>query len=616
MELQTLTPKQLAAVDAARTRWLEWIFSTEPADRERAEEGVRLTYRAAGVPEPEIFLWFDDLREAFLVNEQLTDYQKSNWMLPPESLRFREEVRHRLRTRLGLSTWKQVVRAVGPEHSPHRHESRVHKGFRLAVAVRRQDSLQAGLPTMPDDPPSDWEAIEEAARSVWRASYASDTELRDIVERSAGPGPPGHFGIGWVLTVYHHYRWDQLFRHDCLWSILGERDSARYHGLRLTVQHCGPWWAYAKAAILCDRPLILRRDSQGRLHNENGPAVVFRNGVELYTWHGSWVPEEAVRSPASLTKLRIQAENDPQARAALIEIYGAARYESDRRPPPPRKPRNPLLLALPEALDDKIAFLRGYGPLPYYERYLAGEYLQVWRELGALNGQVREDGPAADALAVAYTTMTRVRQNVATIVAKLRELRYEFEAESGDPDRIIDFGRARSDLWFDSPRDRPAPFSRPERGWANLQRFEKDAGSLPLSLRVWFEIVGSVTFAGKHPVLSPDDGTVFPDPLVVVPFSQILRDWDHSPPEVGVDGQAFVAEIAPAAARKASGAGGSYQVTLPSVGMDALLENEPHQLPFVEYLRLAFQWGGFPGFERAARKPKEIEFLTEGLLPF
>jgi hypothetical protein len=55
---------------------------------------------------------------------------------------------------------------------------------------------------------------------------------------------------------------------------------------------------------------------------------------------------------------------------------------------------------------------------------------------------------------------------------------------------------------------------------------------------------------------------------------------------------------------------------LPSAGMDALLENERHGLSLVDYLRLAFQWGGFPGFEGPGQTPKEIEFLKEGLLPF
>jgi|HubBroStandDraft_1064217.scaffolds.fasta_scaffold3293191_1 hypothetical protein len=31
-----------------------------------AEEGVRRAYRAGGMPEPEIFLWLDDLMEACL----------------------------------------------------------------------------------------------------------------------------------------------------------------------------------------------------------------------------------------------------------------------------------------------------------------------------------------------------------------------------------------------------------------------------------------------------------------------------------------------------------------------------------------------------------------------
>jgi hypothetical protein len=360
----------------------------------------------------------------------------------------------------------------------------------------------------------------------------------------------------------------------------------------------------------------MHRDSEARLHEEKGPAVIFRNGVELFAWHGSWVPEEVIRCPESLTRPMIKAQNDLKVQEALIQIYGAERYERERRPAPPRKPRNPLLISLPEPLDDKIELLRSYGPLPYFERYVAGEHLPVWQELRKLGSRVREDGYAPDALAVAYTAMTRIRQNIATVIERLRELGYKFEAESGNQDKVIHYGEARLNLWLNTPRQRPAPCKAPEPGWANLRRLEKDAGELPLSLRAWYEVVGSVNFLGKHPVLSPGDDAVLPDPLVVVAFSQILRHWDHSPPDVGVDGRPFVAEVSPDAICKAHGTGGSYQVTLPSVGIDALLENERHELPFVDYLRLSFRWGGFPGFENAGQKPKEIEFLNDGLLLF
>jgi Domain of unknown function (DUF6745) len=609
--MRTLTPRQNAAVISAQTRWLDWIFSTKPADRRLAEEAARHTYRAGGVPEPEIFLWFDDLIEAMLVTEQLSIIRESNWKLPPESLQRREEVQHRACNQLGLRTWEQVVDAVGPEHCANRHETRLHRGVKLGVAVPRDDTLQAGLPIAINDSPCDYDAIEQAAVAVGRLGVRSCTEIAQIVQRSAGPGVPGHSGIGHLPCIYYDYRFEQLFRHDCLLSICGEQASVAYDGLRRTVQHAGPWWPFANAAILCDRPRDAHRDSERRLHRENGPAVTFGNGVELFAWHGSWVPAEAILCPETLKRSAISSEGDPDVRRALIEIYGAERYESERRPLPPRKRRNALLIPLPEGADEKIEVLRSYGPLPYYERYMAGDHRQVWLELIALGASVRNDQYAADALAVAYATMSRIAWNIGTIVERLREIGYEFEADSSVRENVIPFGVARWNLWMNTGvRERPAPLMPPERRPADMIRLEQDAGQLPISLRAWFQVVGSVTLLGKHPALSPGDGTLHPDPLVIVPFSQVLRAWDASPPEVGVEGQPFVAELAPYTG------GQSYSMRLPAVGIDALLENEPHRLSFVDYLRLALQWGGFPGFESAGQRPKEIEFLTQELLAF
>ncbi len=609
--MRSLTRRQNAAVVSAQTRWLNWIFSTIPASREQAEEAVRHTYRAGGVPEPEIFLWFDDLIEAMLVTEQLDVYRESNWKLPPESLQRREEVQHSVCNRLGLGTWEQVVEAVGPQHCANRHETRLHRGIKFGVAVPRTDSLQAGLPISLNDSPCDYDVIEEAAVAVGRPGIRSCFEIPQIVQRSAGPGVPGHSGIGHVPCIYHEYRFEQLFRHDCLLSICGDQASVAYDGLRRTVQHAGPWWPFANAAILCDRPRDAHRDSECRLHRENGPAVTFGNGVELFAWHGSWVPAEAILSPQTFKRSAISAEGDPQVRQVLIEIYGAERYESERRPPPPRKRRNALLIPLPDGADEKIEVLRSYGPLPYYERYMAGDHRQVWLELNALGASVRTDQYAADARAVAYATMSRIAQNISTIIERLREIGYEFKVESGDQDNVIPFAVARWNLWMNTGvRERAAPLMPPERRLADMIRLQQDAGTMPISLRTWFEIVGSVTLLGRQPALSPDDGTQRPDPLVVVPFSQVLRAWDASLPEISAGGQPFMAELAPCPG------GQAYSVKLPAPGMDAVLENEPHGRNFVDYLRLALQWGGFPGLENALPKPKEVEFLSKGLLAF
>ena len=569
------------------------------------------------MPEPEIFLWFDDLVEALLVREQLSSFRDFNWQLPPESLERREEAQRRVRERLGLRTWDEVVEAVGPEHRRNRHETRQLRGVNFGVAVRRTDTLQAGLPIAVDDHPCDHEVIEQAAARVGRAGIDAYYELAHIVQRSAGPGILGHYGISHDTSFYDDYRYEQLFRHDCLLNICGDQASAAYDGLRRTVQHAGPWWAFRNAAILCDRPRDVWRDSEGRLHRHNGPAVIFWNGVELFAWHGVWIPAEAIRSPWSLSASTIRAEGDPKVRRGLIEIYGAERYERERRPMPLRKPGDPLAIHFFSSAEEKIERLRGYGPLPHYERYLAGEHHEVWRELGALGAEIRSDRYVADALAVGCATMRRVVQNIRTIVERLRELGYEFDIESVNRDTVIHFGVARWSLWV-GPRhqERPAPWMPPQQRLADLKRLERDAGELPISLRAWYEIGGSVTLLGKHPVLSPGDGTLLPDPLVIAPLSQVVRAWDDSPPDVGIEGRSFVADLAPDATSKAHGGGQSYSMMLPAVGMDALLQNERHGLSFVDYLRLAIEWGGFPGFEMAGQRPKEIDFLSQGLLAF
>jgi hypothetical protein len=60
-----------------------------------------------------------------------------------------------------------------------------------------------------------------------------------------------------------------------------------------------------------------------------------------------------------------------------------------------------------------------------------------------------------------------------------------------------------------------------------------------------------------------------------------------------------------------------YSVRLPDLGADTTLRGEVHNTSFVNYLRPAFRWGGFPGWEQYKERPeKALARLTAGLLPF
>jgi hypothetical protein len=126
-------------------------------------------------------------------------------------------------------------------------------------------------------------------------------------------------------------------------------------------------------------------------------------------------------------------------------------------------------------------------------------------------------------------------------------------------------------------------------------------------------VVGSVDWIGSHPTLAPADSDICPDPLVVFPIEEVLEEIDQ-----GLEEGDGLVTIAPDDLHKADTSGGDpYQVAVPDLGADGKLLNERHRLFFVDYLRLCFRFGGFPGYEGIDRGiPTEIATLSEGLVEF
>jgi hypothetical protein len=87
--------------------------------------------------------------------------------------------------------------------------------------------------------------------------------------------------------------------------------------------------------------------------------------------------------------------------------------------------------------------------------------------------------------------------------------------------------------------------------------------------------------------------------------------------EVGSWDEDDVVMLAPDDLHKANTSGGDpYAIGVPDENADAVLLNERHDLLFVEYLRLCFRYGGFPGYEGQDDVPAEIDTLRAGLLEF
>jgi hypothetical protein len=192
----------------------------------------------------------------------------------------------------------------------------------------------------------------------------------------------------------------------------------------------------------------------------------------------------------------------------------------------------------------------------YYERYINGEYEQVWNELIALGDKVREEPVYSDARKVALETMQRAKRNIEKLYDRLQQLGYAFEIEKSKPigNPLQDLGQQLSNdpllknvfgslanglqslqSIFGSMGSTP---QHPPRVWRaymppeddieeKLQEFEREIGLLPLSVRAWCEVVGSVDFVGDYPGLASYTRNSSPISDIRGMMRQMLADNPH-----------------------------------------------------------------------------------------
>lgn len=93
-------------------------------------------------------------------------------------------------------------------------------------------------------------------------------------------------------------------------------------GLLELTQHTGWYNAYEDVVVFQHRPEYIKMDDTNRLHCENGPAIRYRDGYSVYSWHGTRIPSEWIENKKSLTpEIALTWSNIEQRRCAA-EILG------------------------------------------------------------------------------------------------------------------------------------------------------------------------------------------------------------------------------------------------------------------------------------------------------
>jgi hypothetical protein len=361
--LDRLTPDQEVQLAAVRDEWRALGLATGPADRLRAERGMRAAYVAAGLPPPALFLWVRSplegvlgtmhlsvtgarsepsasklrlaavLRAAYLdlvgrpgeepwgrawaplvqpPGDRLTSYLAGALL---DSRAVRDNVARRLPARIG----RVVQGAVGP---------------RVADQVRREVQgevrwhvLRHGWsPVVAEIQTRAWERlkahVEEryAGRRPWVRAWSVVRDLYRLVAiQEALHAPAGDRATPDWLAAY------DFFGRACRVEAI-----ERLHGLMELTRSAGWWWWPARgAAVLSERPDEMHMDEQGRLHSARGPAVIYPDGWALWAWHGVRVPRAVIENPESLPAREVLAEPDVEVRRIMIDRVGPERLVRD-----------------------------------------------------------------------------------------------------------------------------------------------------------------------------------------------------------------------------------------------------------------------------------------------
>jgi hypothetical protein len=533
-------------------RWLSNILSVETTQHDRTEQALCRLYEMAGKQAPTFFLWHASPLEAlwsFAVlaeeHDVLTKMSLQSVRQNSTTLAKLKQVRSNIQGRVGAANWVDVLRLVGTWQSANTGMPSGNAGELLPAKLKIAQVtflMKAGGPDGYKQRFSQMDAKFELLQAMERQIFGhhGDGALA-YGALSAGAAAlrqwMGH-------TFYRDYSYLDMARDAHFCEVHNAAPPALLEACWELASLAGIWWPFEHAVVLSERPVAVERDAQGAVN------LIFSDGWRAHPY------EPKVSRTKSAPKV---------------------------------KPAKLLSVELPRDHSARIAFLRSQArQLPLYERYVNGRREETWKELIDLGTAALADDRAADALAVAYETMERAKQNIQILLRRLRAIGYVF----ADVPHI--------------PPDRKT--------WKSIQKLNKAVGSMPLSLRAFYDVVGAVNFMGKHQALDPVGATFASDPLVVYGADEALEELDGWEPD---EDEQMRIVLAPDDLHKANVSGGDpYAIFVPAHAADAKVESEPNAVNFVEYLRLVFAWGGFPGWKNGdAILPAEIKELRDGLLP-
>jgi hypothetical protein len=105
--------------------------------------------------------------------------------------------------------------------------------------------------------------------------------------------------------------------------------SPEYEEASFVAYHLTSIFPFKDVCLVCNNPHIIRNE-EGRIHNDRGPAIIYRDGLRIWALEDRLVPESVVMHPELQTLDEINSEPNAELRRIRIDRFGWHRYLTER----------------------------------------------------------------------------------------------------------------------------------------------------------------------------------------------------------------------------------------------------------------------------------------------
>ena len=280
-----LTDEHRAAFGPHHDKWMKIALSTEAmgkSEKDRYRRAARGLYAAADLPEPNVVFAPSPLRAAVVAGLAVAaeaHLEAGKKLLP------------RKHGELGVTTLARMALGDTP------------RAAAFGTPLHRDNKWHPSLRPEVDRAADELGVEREDARSACSSAYL----MRDS----------GNQWAGWSEFL-------SFFRHVAKLPL----DYSKWRHYE-TLAEAGPRYMGSKWCVISERPEVLSQDRDARPHHDSGPFARWRDGVELYAIHGTYVPKSIVTNPELIELKDINGTSDAEIRRIMIERYGFERYVRD-----------------------------------------------------------------------------------------------------------------------------------------------------------------------------------------------------------------------------------------------------------------------------------------------